>query len=43
MDSGLVSRKEMEEAEALAAAKKTGVGKILVSEGKLSEDDLRRR
>lgn len=42
LDSGLVSRKEMEEAEAVASAKKTGIGKVLVLEGKLSEDDLRR-
>lgn len=41
-DSGLVPRTELEEAEKRATETKTYLGNILVSEGKLSEDDLRR-
>lgn len=41
-DSGLVPRTELDLAEKLAEEKKTYLGDILVSEGKLSEDDLRR-
>jgi type IV pilus assembly protein PilB len=44
LDSKLVSRADYEAAEKSAAAGKDGgsVGKILVSEGRLTEDDLRR-
>jgi type IV pilus assembly protein PilB len=41
-DSGLVSKKDIVEAQAEAKAKKTGLGEILVNHGKLSEDDLRK-
>ena len=40
-DAGLVSRAELDDAEKRAAEKKVSLGDILVSEGKLSEDDLR--
>lgn len=42
VDSGLVSKKDIALAETEARAKKTGLGEILVSHGKLSEDDLRK-
>jgi len=41
-DSGLVPRTELDDAEKRATDAKTYLGDILVSEGKLSEDDLRR-
>jgi len=41
-DSGLVSRTELDDAEKRAGEKKAYLGDVLVSEGKLSEDDLRR-
>lgn len=41
-DSGLVPRTELDDAEKRATDNKTYLGDILVSEGKLSEDDLRR-
>lgn len=42
LDSGLVSRAEIATAEERAKEKKQSIGDILVSEGKISEDDLRR-
>ena len=42
LDSGLVSRKDMDAAEKDAGARKSSVGEALVSRGALSEDDLRR-
>ncbi len=42
LDSGLVSKKQIEAAEKKAQEEKTGVGRALVSSGALSEDDLRR-
>jgi len=42
VDSGLVSRKDVEAAEVQAKSKKTPLGESLVSLGALSEDDLRR-
>lgn len=42
VDSGLVTRTELEGAEKRAAEKKQYLGDVLVSDGKLSEDDLRR-
>ncbi len=42
LDSDLVSSEEIEEAEKEAKKRKSSVGDILVSNGKLSEDDLRR-
>lgn len=42
IDAGLVPRAELEAAEKKAAEKKQYLGDILVSEGKLTEDDLRR-
>lgn len=41
-DSGLVSRADLERAEAEAAKQTTSVGDVLVNQGRLSEDDLRR-
>ncbi len=41
-DSGLVPRTELDIAEKQAEENKTYLGNILVSDGKLSEDDLRR-
>ncbi len=41
-DSGLVSKKDVIEAEKEAKTKKTTLGEILVNHGKLSEDDLRK-
>lgn len=42
VDSGVVSRKDVEAAEAQAKEKKVSLGEALVSVGALSEDDLRR-
>jgi type IV pilus assembly protein PilB len=42
VDSGLVSKKEVQDAVAQAKAKDTTVGKVLVSSGAITEDDLRR-
>ena len=42
LDSGLVSRKQLEEAEKEAKKKKADLGETLVSGGILGEDDLRR-
>lgn len=41
-DSGLVPRAELDEVAKRAEEKKTYLGDVLVSEGKLSDDDLRR-
>ena len=41
-DSGLVPRTELDEVAKRAEEKKTYLGDMLVSEGKLSDDDLRR-
>jgi len=41
-DSGLVSRADLERAEAEAEKQTISVGDVLVNQGKLSEDDLRR-
>lgn len=41
-DAGLVSQKDFDEAQEIAKTKNEGVGNILVSEGKITEDDLRR-
>lgn len=41
-DSGLVSKKDVTEAEKEAKTKKVSLGEILVNHGKLSEDDLRK-
>lgn len=42
VDSGLVSKKDIESAEKEAKAKRLGIGETLVSQGRLSEDDLRK-
>jgi type IV pilus assembly protein PilB len=42
IDSGLISKKDMEEAKRTAAEKEQGIGKVLVSRGVMTEDDLRR-
>ncbi len=42
LDSGLVSRGDVDEAEKEAQKKEISIGKILVSNGKLTDDDLRR-
>lgn len=42
LDSGLVSREALTQAEDIDKEKKIGLGKALVTQGKLSEDDLRR-
>ncbi len=42
LDSGLVSRADLESAEKEAKSSSGNLGKILVSKGKLTEDDLRR-
>lgn len=42
LDSGLVSKKDFEAAEKEGAEKGVSVGQLLVTAGKLSEDDLRR-
>ncbi len=41
-DSGLVSKKDVAEAEKEAKVKRVSLGEILVNHGKLSEDDLRK-
>jgi type IV pilus assembly protein PilB len=41
-DSGLVSKKDIDDSEIEAKDKKMGVGEVLVNHGKLSEDDLRK-
>ncbi len=42
LDSGLVSRSDMDAASKEAEEKDDSVGKLLVNQGKLTEDDLRR-
>ncbi len=42
LDSGLVSRSDIEAAKVEAGAKKESVGTILVTEGKITNDELRR-
>lgn len=42
LDSGLISRADFEVAEKEAVAKDQNIGHVLVSSGKLTEDDLRR-
>ena len=42
IDSGLVSRKDIEGAEKFAREKNTSLGEALISLGLLSEDDVRR-
>lgn len=42
LDSGLVSHKDYDAAEKMAAEKQQDVGTVLVANGNLSEDDLRR-
>jgi len=42
LDSGLITSKDFESAEKEAKRKNIKIGDVLVSEGKLSEDDLRR-
>src|SRR3989338_7110618 len=42
LDSGLVSKQDVVAAYEEAVGKKTSVGSVLVSQGKLSEDDLRK-
>lgn len=42
IDSGLVSKEEMTEASAVAKERGMNVGKLLVSRGTMTEDDLRR-
>ncbi len=42
LDAGLVSRKDYDEAEKKALKNKTTAGKVLMSEGKVTEDDIRR-
>jgi len=42
LDSGLVSKKQIEDASKKAEASKTSIGRELVSSGILSDDDLRR-
>ncbi len=42
LDSGLVSHKDYDAAEKMAAEKQQDIGTVLVSNGNLSEDDLRR-
>jgi type IV pilus assembly protein PilB len=42
IDSGLVSKKDMEDAQLEATAKKMTLGSVLVNHGKLSQDDLRK-
>ncbi|MDO8523821.1 MAG: hypothetical protein Q7R74_01175, partial [bacterium] len=42
LDSGLVSRKDVESAEKVAKEKKESLGDALVSEGAVGEDDIRR-
>ncbi len=42
LDSGLVTRKDVDAALKIAEEKKVSLGEVLVSEGRISEDDLRR-
>ena len=42
LDSGLVSRTDVETALQEATARKQGIGEMLVNKGLISEDDLRR-
>ncbi|MBU2109526.1 hypothetical protein KKB71_01020, partial [Patescibacteria group bacterium] len=42
LDSGLVTSKDLQEAEEEANKTKKDLGKVLVSKGKITEDDLRR-
>ena len=42
VDAGLISKSEVEEAEKEAKSKKKPISDILISKGKLSDDDLRR-
>ncbi|MDB5266729.1 MAG: Tfp pilus assembly protein PilB, type pilus assembly protein PilB [Parcubacteria group bacterium] len=42
LDSGLVSKKEIEEAAKEALEKKTNIGKLLAQKGIITDDDLRR-
>lgn len=42
LDSGLVSRADVEKAEKEINENETNLGKILINQGKLTEDDLRR-
>lgn len=42
IDSGLVSKKDIGDAEIEAKSKSSNIGEILVNHGKLSEDDLRK-
>ncbi len=42
IDAGLVSRAELDDAEKRSTEKKIYLGEVLVSDGKLSEDDLHR-
>lgn len=42
LDSGLVSKKEMEEAKKTSAETGQNIGKVLVNKGVITEDDLRR-
>src|SRR4051812_6728091 len=42
LDSGLVSRKDVEAADATAKERKQSIGDVLVSSGALSESGLRR-
>ncbi len=42
LDSGLVSRADLDAAKKEAAEKKISIGKVLVAAGKLTDDDLRR-
>ncbi len=41
-DSGLVSKRDIAESEKEAKVKKVSVGEVLVNQGRLSEDDLRK-
>lgn len=41
-DSGLVSKRDIAESEKEAESKKVSVGEVLVNQGRLSEDDLRK-
>lgn len=42
LDSGMVSRSDIEAAKTLAKQKGTNVGKVLVSQSKITDDELRR-
>ncbi len=41
-DSGLISKADLEAADAAAKKEKISIGKALLAKGKMSEDDLRR-